>query len=229
MNLLGIELNQKQTDQFNKYYELLTEWNNKINLTAITEYDEVLIKHFEDSISIINAFNIDSVESIIDIGTGAGFPGVPIKILFPNIKVTLLDSLNKRINFLNLVIEELELENIFTFHGRAEDFAKNINHREKYDLAVSRAVANLSSLSELCLPFVKVGGSFVSYKSEKVNEELELAGKAISIMGGGNTCVKSISLSVPEYARNLVVINKVTSTPNKYPRKAGTPIKNPII
>lgn len=229
MNLLDIELTDMQSNQFKKYYELLIDWNSKINLTAITDYDEVRIKHFEDSISIKDVYDMNSINSIIDIGSGAGFPGIPIKILFPHINITLLDSLNKRINFLNLVINELKLDNICAVHARAEDLARDVKYREQYDLVVSRAVANLSSLSELCLPFAKVGGKFVSYKSEKAKEELELAKNAISIMGGHVANINSISLSNSEYSRNLILIDKNKNTPMKYPRKAGMPIKKPII
>ena len=229
MKLLDIELSEKQAEQFKNYYDLLIEWNSKINLTAITDYNEVLVKHFEDSISIMNILDMNSVDSVIDIGTGAGFPGIPIKIMFPHIKLTLLDSLNKRINFLNLVIEELGLDNVKTIHGRAEDYAKDAEYRENYDLVVSRAVANLSTLSEFCLPFAKIGGLFVSYKAEKANEELNIASKAISILGGANVKCNNISLSTSDYSRNLIVISKEKHTPGKYPRKAGMPLKSPIV
>ena len=197
MKLLDIELSEKQAEQFKNYYDLLIEWNSKINLTAITDYNEVLVKHFEDSISIMNILDMNSVDSVIDIGTGAGFPGIPIKIMFPHIKLTLLDSLNKRINFLNLVIEELGLDNVKTIHGRAEDYAKDAEYRENYDLVVSRAVANLSTLSELCLPFVKVGGYFISYKSDKSNEEIENAKHAYDLLGGKLIDVFTLRPSTP--------------------------------
>lgn len=181
---LGIILSDYQINQFLKYYELLIEWNQFMNLTSITEYDEVMKKHFVDSLSLIKAFDVSKNISLIDVGTGAGFPGLALKIAFPNLKVTLLDSLNKRIKFLDEVILQLGLTDVETVHGRAEDFAKPGKLREKYDLCVSRAVANLTSLSEYCLPFIKVGGEFISYKSEKMNEEMESAKKAISILGG---------------------------------------------
>ncbi len=229
MELLGIELSERQIEQFNRYFKLLTEWNEKINLTAITEESEVWKKHFEDSVGIIRAMDVNSVTTIIDVGTGAGFPGIPIKILFPHIKLTLLDSLNKRINFLNLVIDELGLEDVNTIHGRAEDFGKNPEYRERYDVCVSRAVANLSTLSELCIPFVKPSGFFVSYKSEKADEELVSATKAIKVLGGGEVNVVDVILPDTDLCRKLIVIKKFCNTSKKYPRKAGTPGKDPIV
>lgn len=229
MKLLNIELTDKQIEQFNRYYELLVEWNEKINLTAITEKSEVWKKHFEDSAGIVEAIDVNLIESVIDVGTGAGFPGIPIKILFPHIKLTLLDSLNKRINFLNLVIDELGLEDVRTIHGRAEDFGKNPDYREMYDVCVSRAVANLSTLSELCIPFVKVNGLFISYKAEKAEDELSTAGKAIKILGGGETNIVDVILPGTDYSRKLIVIKKFCNTSKKYPRKAGTPNKEPIV
>ena len=224
----GVELNENQLMQFQKYYEMLIEWNEKINLTAITDFDEVLKKHFLDSIAIGRLLDTGADLTVLDIGTGAGFPGIPIKIAFPKTKVSLLDSLNKRVNFLNEVIHELGLENINAFHGRAEDFAKKDLMREKFDLVVSRAVANLSSLSEFCLPYVKVGGKFVSYKSEKALEELEASNNAISILGGGNVRTDEFLLPGTEFNRTFVVIEKMKETPAKYPRKAGTPVKQPL-
>ncbi len=224
----GVELNEKQLSQFLRYYEMLIDWNEKINLTAITEFEEVLKKHFLDSISIGRLIKQNEEVSILDIGTGAGFPGIPIKIAFPNVKVTLLDSLNKRVVFLNEVIQELQLDNICALHGRAEDFAKKKEMREQFDFCVSRAVANLSSLCEFCLPYIKVGGRFISYKSEKAKEELKAAQNAISILGGSNVKIDEFFLPGTDFKRTFIITEKVKETPAKYPRKAGIPIKQPL-
>lgn len=224
---LNIKLSERQIEQFLTFYELLVEWNSFMNLTAITEFEEVVQKHFLDSLALIKACDLKD-QTLIDVGTGAGFPGIPLKIAFPELKVTLLDSLNKRINFLNTVIENLGLDKVETIHGRAEDFAKNKEYREKFDLCVSRAVSNLTTLSEYCLPFVKVNGSFISYKSEKLTEELKEADKAINILGGQAGDQVELTLPDSDIYRNLLIINKVKSTPDKYPRKAGLPSKEPL-
>lgn len=228
LKAMNITLSNKQIEQFLIYYEMLVEWNEVMNLTAITEYEEVMKKHFLDSITLNQAFDVTKECTVIDVGCGAGFPGLALKIAYPNLKITLLDSLNKRINFLNAVIEKLGLTDIETVHGRAEDFAKAGKLRETFDVAVSRAVANLSTLSEYCLPYVKVGGYFIPYKSEKVRSEIEAAGKALSILGG--SLEKKIEFTLPDtdYYRNLLLIKKNKPTPNKYPRKAGLPSKEPI-
>ena len=199
-----------------------------MNLTAITDYDEVIKKHFVDSLSLIKAIDLSNEISVIDIGTGAGFPGIPLKIAFPNLKITLLDSLNKRIKFLNEVIDKLELNDITAIHGRAEDFAKEKNYRQSYDLCVSRAVANLSTLSEYCLPYVKTGGKFISYKSEKITDEMNAAKNAIKILGGNILGQVEFILPNSDIYRNLFMIDKIKDTPMKYPRKAGLPSKEPL-
>lgn len=224
----GIQLNENQINKLLKYYELLVEWNSFMNLTAITDYDEVLKKHFMDSLSLIKVFDVHQDVSVIDVGTGAGFPGLVLKIAYPNLKITLLDSLNKRVQFLNEVIKQLDLKGIETIHGRAEDFAKAGMLREKFDLCVSRAVANLSTLTEYCLPYVKLGGEFISYKAEKTEQELESAKKAIMILGGKFDRSAEFYLPDSDIYRNLIVIKKVKETPKKFPRKAGLPSKEPI-
>ena len=224
----GLVLTENQVGQYLRYYELLVEWNEKMNLTAITEYGDVMKKHFIDSLSIVKAIDPKSISYMIDVGTGAGFPGLALKIAFPEIKVTLLDSLNKRITFLNAVIDELKLKDVEAVHGRAEDFAGKTDYREKYDLCVSRAVANLSTLSEYCLPFVNNNGCFISYKSEKIEEELKQAENAISILGGKIEKQVEFNLPSSDIYRNLVVIRKMKVTPKKYPRKAGLPSKEPL-
>ena len=211
VNMLHIELSDKQYNQYVTYYEMVVEKNKVMNLTGITEFDEFIDKHYIDSLSIVNAVDMHQV-----------------KIAFPHLKITLLDSLNKRINFLNEVVETLGLENVETCHGRAEDFGHRKEYREQYDLCTSRAVANLSTLSEYCVPFVKIGGQFVSYKSGNVDNELRESEKAIRILGGeiGKAC--SFVLPETDFARTLVPIKKIKSTGKKYPRKAGTPSKEPL-
>jgi len=228
MDELGIALEPSQMDQFMKYYEILVEWNRFMNLTAITEFNDVCTKHFIDSISLCKVLDCSKEQTLIDVGTGAGFPGIPLKIVFPNLTVTLLDSLGKRVNFLNTVIDELRLEKIEAIHGRAEDYAKPDLLREKYDICVSRAVANLASLSEYCLPYVKTNGFFVSYKSERVSEEIQNAKKAIALLGGEIFHQEEFILPHSDIYRNLLVLRKVKATPKKYPRKAGLPTKEPL-
>ena len=224
----GIKLSDHQLEQFETYYEMLVEKNKVMNLTAITEKNEVIDKHFADSLALIKSGVSLTGQKILDIGTGAGFPGIPLKIAFPELEIVLLDSLNKRIKFLNEVIEALGLEKITAIHGRAEDFAKQKEYREQFDYVVSRAVANLTVLSEYCLPYVKIGGTFISYKSGTVQEEAEEAEKAINILGGQVKDITYFKLPDSEIDRSLVIINKKKSTPGKYPRKAGTPLKEPL-
>ena len=228
LNELGITLLEEQKAQFDKFYELLVEWNKVMNLTGITEYEEVNEKHFVDSLSIVKALDMSKVKKVIDIGTGAGFPGIPLKIAFPHLEIVLLDSLNKRINFLNTVIAELGLSGIRTIHGRAEDFAKQVEYREQFDLCVSRAVANLATLSEYCIPYVCKGGMFVPYKSGEIDEELEQSKKAVNVLGGKMEDVVKFQLPGTEIGRSFVKIKKVQNTAKKYPRKAGLPSKEPL-
>ena len=223
---MGLSLNEQQMEQFIRYYELLIEKNKVMNLTAITEFDEVIEKHFLDSLSLVKVVDCTKPCSLLDLGTGAGFPGIPLKIAFPELTITLADSLNKRILFLNEVIEELGLEKIRAIHGRAEDLANKPDMREQYDYCVSRAVANLSTLSEYCLPFVHIGGAFISYKSGECEEEIQAAKSAVFLLGGK---LKEIDkFQIGENGRAFVVIDKVKGTPKKYPRKAGTPSKTPL-
>lgn len=223
----NIEIDDIIVKRFNRYYELLIEWNKNINLTAITEPEDVMIKHFLDSSALLKYMDL-SGKNIIDVGTGAGFPGIVIKILNPDCKITLLDSLNKRVLFLNEVIKELKLEGISSVHGRAEDFAHDNKYREKYDIVTSRAVANLSTLSEYCIPFAKVGGMFVPYKSGNIDEEIVEAKRALSVLNSSVTKVEKYSLPCNDYERSLVFIKKEKSTTKQYPRKAGTPSKSPL-
>jgi len=225
---LGISLSDKQLTQFQKYYEMLVEKNKVMNLTAITEWEEVIDKHFIDSISLIKACDLSGDKYVLDLGCGAGFPGIPLKIAFPNLKIVLLDSLNKRILFLQEVIEALGLENVEALHGRAEDYARKAEYREQFDYCVSRAVANLTTLSEYCIPYVKEGGSFISYKSGKVKEELKEVKKALFLLGGKVEDTITFSLPETDMERIFVKINKEKKTPKKYPRKAGLPGKEPL-
>ena len=223
---ISITFTDVQLEQFRVYYEMLVEKNKVMNLTGITEWEEVLEKHFLDSISLIRAIDLNQELTVMDMGTGAGFPGIPLKIAFPNLKVTLADSLNKRVMFLQEVIDSLKLEGIEAVHGRAEDMARDKKYREQYDLAVSRAVANLSTLSEYCLPFVKLGGQFISYKSGEIEEEVASSKSAVFLLGGKiNDTVK---FELGESGRSFVIIDKVKGTPKTYPRKAGTPSKKPL-
>jgi 16S rRNA (guanine527-N7)-methyltransferase len=227
-HLIGIELSDRQCEQFQMYYEYLVEMNKVMNLTGITEKEEVIDKHFIDSLALASKMDLTGDMEVLDLGTGAGFPGIPLKIAFPNLKITLLDSLNKRIKFLNDVIEQLELQDITAIHGRAEEYAKKGKLREQFDLCVSRAVANLSSLSEYCIPYLKKGGYFVSYKSGNIEEELLNAKNAIAILGAKLERVDEFVIPETEISRSFVVIKKTKETPNKYPRKAGLPSKSPL-
>lgn len=224
---IGIELSEKQKQQFVDYYEMLVEKNKVMNLTAITDFSEVITKHFIDSLTIVKAIDLKE-QKLLDIGTGAGFPGIPLKIVFPELDVVLLDSLNKRLIFLSEVIEYLKLKKITTLHGRAEDYGKNADYREKFDLCVSRAVAKLSSLSEYCVPYVKKDGFFISYKSGKVEEELVASERALQILGARVEKLFNFNLPGTDMERNLVMIKKINLTPKSYPRSAGKPSKEPL-
>lgn len=220
------ELTQLQQEQFEKYKNLLLEWNEKINLTAITDEDDIILKHFVDSMTILKYIESDS--SIVDVGTGAGFPGIPVKIANPSINVTLVDSLNKRLLFLEDVINKLNLKQIKTVHSRAEEFGQNKIYREKFDIATSRAVANLSVLVEYLLPLVKVGGKCICMKGSEIEEELKNSKDAIKILGGEIEKVEEFTLPESDIKRNIIIIKKIKQTPNRYPRKPGVPSKNPL-
>ena len=224
---IQIELSEKQAEQFEQYYEMLIAKNEVMNLTAITEFEEVVQKHFIDSVMIKEVREPGDNEKWIDVGTGAGFPGIPLKIVYPQLQVTLLDSLNKRVKFLQEVVDALGLEQVEALHGRAEEYAKKAEYREQYDCCVSRAVANLASLSEYCLPFVKVGGVFAALKGPDGPAEVEAAKKAISLLGGKVEAVKSFTLP-GQQARTVAVIRKVQPTPAKYPRHGGKIAKQPL-
>lgn len=223
----NIKLSRQQIDQFILFYEMLIEKNKYMNLTSITEYKDVIIKHFIDSIYLINYFDINNL-SVIDVGTGAGFPGIPLKIAFPSIKITLIDSLNKRVNFLNEVIKELKLDDIKVVHGRAEDLARKVEFRENYDISVSRAVANLSVLLEYNVPFLKNGGHFISYKGDLSLDEINQSKMALSLLNSNIEQIYSFKLPNSEYKRNLIQISKNSNISKIYPRKAGLPEKSPL-
>lgn len=222
----GMELSDKQIAQFNLYYELLTAKNKVMNLTAITEYNDVVKKHFIDSMMISRVLDMKKINSLCDVGTGAGFPGIPLKIVYPHLHLTLVDSVGKRVNFLSEVVEKLGLEDVEAIHSRTEDLAHNSKYREKYDLVTARAVASMNVLSEYCIPYAKIGGYFAAYKSGNIEEEIENAKNAVKTLGG--KIEKTDMFELYEMGRSIVLIRKVNSTPKIYPRKAGTPSKNPL-
>ena len=225
----GISLSPEQMTQFKQYLLLLQEWNEKINLTAITEEEEVYLKHFYDSVTLANYVDFTKkVLKLCDVGSGAGFPSIPLKILFPEIEISIVDSLKKRINFLELLVNELGLENVHLHHARAEDFGQTKAFRNGFDVVTARAVANLSVLAEFCLPITKIGGTFAAMKGAKASEELNASKKAIKTLGGKTDKVESFELPEDAGERNIILIKKEKKTPNKYPRKAGTPNKNPL-
>ena len=226
--IYGLSLTEQQMEQFQCYYELLIEWNQRMNLTAITEPREVAVKHMIDSLSAYEDKIFKPNASLADVGTGAGFPGIPLKIFRPDLELTLLDSLNKRVHFLQTVVDELGLEDVDCVHARAEEGARMKKYREQYDLAVSRAVARLPILCEYCLPFVKRGGHFLALKGRAFAEEVEEAAKAIKVMGGSHTDVREVHLPGLDDKRAIITVTKTMPTPKAYPRKAGTPAKNPL-
>lgn len=228
LNSLGISLSDKQLNQFLTFYRMLVDRNKVVNLTAITEFDEVVEKHFLDSLSLVKFLDLQKAFKIIDLGTGAGFPGIPLKIAFPHLEIMLMDSLNKRVLFLKEVIDGLQLKGISAVHGRAEEAARELAYREQFDICVSRAVANLSSLSEYCIPFVKQGGMFISYKSGEIEEEVSKAKKAIKLLGSKIECIEKFILPGTDIWRSFVIIRKESRTSKIYPRKAGTPTKDPL-
>ncbi|HEY4553738.1 MAG TPA: 16S rRNA (guanine(527)-N(7))-methyltransferase RsmG [Bacillaceae bacterium] len=224
----GIRLDSRQLGQFERYFELLVEWNEKMNLTAITEKEEVYLKHFFDSVSASFFLDLNGPLALCDVGAGAGFPSIPLKICFPDLQVTIVDSLNKRITFLEHLAKELGLTGTSFYHDRAETFAKKSDFREQFDIVTARAVARMSVLSELCLPLVREGGLFVAMKAANASEELKAAEKAIGLLGGKETAVHPFTLPIEESERNIIVVKKGKKTPNKYPRKPGTPNKLPL-
>lgn len=223
---MGVRFSVEQMDKFYKYMNLLIEWNEKINLTAIIEPNEIILKHFIDSITILKDIKDGSI--VVDVGTGAGFPGIPLSIMNPTLKITLVDSLNKRLIFLQEVINELDLKNVELVHARAEEFGRNKKYREKFDVATSRAVANLATLSEYLLPLVKINGKAISMKAGNASQEIEDAKKAIKTLGGNINNIEEFKLPQSDISRTIIIIDKISGTPGKYPRKPGTPAKEPI-
>ena len=220
------EIDDNKIQKFYDYMNLLVEWNKKINLTAITEEKDIILKHFVDSLTVLKY--IKDNKNIVDVGTGAGFPGIPLAIMNDSLKITLVDSLNKRINFLNEVCSKIKLKNTKAIHSRAEEFGQDNNYRESYDIAISRAVSNLTVLAEYLLPLVKVGGKIICMKGPDIEEELKQAKSAIDILGGKFERCDNFCLPKSDISRNIIIINKIKETPKKYPRKAGTPVKTPL-
>lgn len=225
----SILLDERQIKQFEQYYNELIAWNEKMNLTAITEREQVYVKHFYDSVSLSFFHSMEGITSIADIGSGAGFPSIPLKICFPHMKVTIVDSLKKRINFLEALVQTLELDQVTCIHGRAEDVGRDKEHRDRYDLVTARAVARLNVLSEFCLPFVRPKGHFIAMKGSKSDEELAEAGYAIRELGAEFVADHAFELPLEQSERHIIVIQKLKPTPKKYPRKAGIPLKDPLI
>ncbi|MBE7025953.1 MAG: 16S rRNA (guanine(527)-N(7))-methyltransferase RsmG [Ruminococcaceae bacterium] len=225
---LKIEYDEIMLDRFKLYYELLIDYNKKVNLTAITEKNDVAVKHFLDSVSLLGVCDVDKDVRMIDVGTGAGFPGLPLKIARGDIKLTLADSLNKRVEFLKLCVNELGLLDVECIHSRAEELAHKQEHREMYDFAVSRAVANMATLSEYCIPFLKVGAKFAAFKGPSANDELALAKNAIATLGGANACIKAVNIADYDLSHSIILVDKITNTAPKYPRSGNKPLNKPI-
>lgn len=225
---IDITVNQEQAQQLLRFYELMIEKNKVMNLTSITDFQEVVEKHFMDSLMVNHVVGFSGSESVIDVGTGAGFPGIPLKIIFPDLELVLMDSVNKRLKFVDEVIQELELKKIKTVHARAEDMANQKEYREKFDYCLSRAVANLATLAELCLPFVKIGGKFISYKAGEIEEEVSASSLAGKVLGDASWTIQYFNIPETQIQRSFVSCTKRKATPKKYPRKAGLPGKEPI-
>lgn len=225
----GIEVNAEQTTQFETYFKELVTWNEKMNLTGITERDQVYVKHFYDSLSLSFYVNMNDVHSLADIGSGAGFPGIPLKICFPHIKLTIVDSLNKRIQFLQNIVDQLSLDGVELIHGRAEDVARKPQYRDQFDLVTARAVARMAVLNEFCLPFVKVGGIFAAMKGSDPREEIEEAARSMKLLNAKLSGSHHFTLPMDSSDRHIILVSKNAATPKAYPRKAGTPLKSPII
>jgi 16S rRNA (guanine527-N7)-methyltransferase len=226
---IGLSLNMDQHRKFDRYFEELVRWNEKVNLTAITDRGEVYLKHFYDSLTVVTVVDVGGLASVVDIGSGAGFPGIPLKIVYPHLKLTIVESLNKRVHFLQELCSRLSILDVCILHSRAEDAARLSEHRDRYDLAVARAVANLAVLNELCLPYVKKAGKFVAMKGGSSNEEVSLAAFSASEMKANLMINKSFDLPIIPAGRSLIVYEKMDRTPYKYPRKAGTPNKSPLV
>lgn len=227
--LKGIQLSSEAKERFETYYRLLIEWNERMNLTAITEYDEVFEKHFYDSITPAFYFDVSKVDRLVDVGAGAGFPSLPLKIIYPQLQVTIIDSLNKRITFLQQLTEQLGLKDVQFVHGRAEELGQRKEYRETFPLVLARAVARMPVLLELCLPFAKVGGTFIAYKGSSADEELHEAERALKVLGGSIARKEQLQLPSEQSNRTIIWIEKTKATPKTYPRKPGTPSKNPIL
>ncbi|MUG47882.1 16S rRNA (guanine(527)-N(7))-methyltransferase RsmG [Paenibacillus woosongensis] len=225
----GIEVNAEQLTQFETYFKELVSWNEKMNLTGITEREQVYVKHFYDSISLAFHMNMRDIQSLADIGSGAGFPGIPLKICFPQLKLTIVDSLNKRIHFLQNIVDQLSLDGVELIHGRAEDIARKPQYRDQFDLVTARAVARMAVLNEFCLPFVKVGGVFAAMKGSDPREEVEEAARSMKVLNGKLIGSHHFTLPMEDSDRHIILVKKTAATPKAYPRKAGTPLKSPIV